>query len=245
VRRRHSVIQARYDKLAGEMPAAIKKLSDDLEKSGVSADIRRNLRVEALRRWKEELSEVDRRMQAIERSNTAQFDLVTKEMLARLNHEAFHAYLENFVYAHDQTDVPRWLNEGLAQMFEEGQLELGTLRLDAPSRKRLTVLQADLRGENQGAEETLTELLTADARKFLATHSSSPEVSQRLYLYSWGLAHYLAVRRPILETARLDRYVESHNDGQSPVARFEQLVGMPLAEFAPHWSKEMLAMKAP
>jgi hypothetical protein len=243
VRRRHASIKAQYHKLHAEMPAAIKKLSDDLEKSGVSADDRRNLRLEAIRKWKEELAEVNRRMQAIEWSNTAQFDQVTKEMLARLNHEAFHAYLENFVYPHDQTDVPRWLNEGLAQMFEEGQLELGTLRLDAPGQKRLQALQADLRGETRGAPETLAELLTADARKFLISHSTSAEVSQRQYLYSWGLAHYLAVRQPILDTARLDHYVDAQNSEQDPVARFEQLVGQPLAEFAPHWRKEMLALR--
>jgi hypothetical protein len=245
VRRRHAAIKAQYDKLTAEMPAALKKLSDDLEKSGVSADDRRNLGLEAVRKWKEELGEVNRRMQAIERSNTAQFDQVTKEMLSRLNHEAFHAYLENFVYPHDQTDVPRWLNEGLAQIFEEGQLELGSLRLDAPSRERLTALQAVLNSDDREAAQTLAELLTADARTFLATHSTSPEVSQRNYLYSWGLAHYLAVRQPILETARLDRYVDSQSGAQNPLARFEQLVGMPLAEFAPRWRQEMLALVAP
>ena len=184
-------------------------------------------------------------MQAIEWSNTAQFGQVTKEMLARLNHEAFHAYLENFVYPHDQTDVPRWLNEGLAQMFEEGQLELGTLRLDAPSRKRLSALQAELRTETVSVPKSLVEVLTADARAFLASHSTGAEVSQQHYLYAWGLAHYLAVRQPILETALLDRYVNSQHGEHDPIARFEQLVGMPLAEFAPHWRKEMLSMKAP
>jgi hypothetical protein len=244
VRRRHAAIKAQYDKLAAEMPAALKKLSDDLERSGVSADDRRTVRLTATSKWKEELAKVEARMHAIENSNTRQFDLVTKEMLARLNHEAFHAYLENFVYPHDRNDVPRWLNEGLAQMFEEGILELGTLRLDAPSRKRLAALQADLRGES-GAPKQLAELLAADARKFLASHSTSAELSQQHYLYSWGLAHYLAVREPILETARLDRYVDLQYGAQDPVARFEQLVRKPLAEFAPIWRKEMLAMKAP
>lgn len=244
VRRRHAAIKAQYDKLAAEMPAAIKKLSDDLERSGVSAEGRRNLRVEALRKWKEELAEVDRSMRAIENSNTAQFDLVTKEMLARLNHEAFHAYLENFVYPHDKTDIPRWLNEGLAQMFEEGLLEAGTLRLDAPSRKRLSALQSELHSQSD-APKALAELLTADALRFLATHSTSAEVSQRHYLYSWGLAHYLAVRQPILDTQRVDRYVALNQGEHTPIARFEQLVGEPLAEFAPRWRKEMLAMKAP
>ena len=64
-------------------------------------------------------------------------------MFVRLFHEAFHAYLENYVYPQTDHDVPRWLNEGLAQVFEGGQLESGSLRLDAPDTARLKLLQED------------------------------------------------------------------------------------------------------
>jgi hypothetical protein len=242
VDRRHATIRAQYDKMAAAMPGELKKLSDDLERSGVPAGERRNTRLAAERKWKEKLNEVYGRMQAIERSNGTQFDLVTKEMLVRLYHEAFHAYLENFVYPRERFQVPRCLNEGLAQVFEEGLLELGTLRLDAPSRERLSKLQADLR---TAPRLPLAELLTADAGAFLVSHSSDPRVSERHYLYSWGLAQYLAMREPVLETARLDGYVDPKNREDNPVARFERLVGMPLAKFEAKWREEMLALKAP
>ena len=121
----------------------------------------------------------------------------------------------------------------------------GTLRLDAPSPKRLAALQSELRAESQPTAKSLAEVLTADPRSFLTSHSTSAELSQRNYLYSWGLAHYLAVRQPILEIARLDRYVDPQNAKHDPLVRFEQFVGMPLPEFAPLWRKEMLTMKAP
>ena len=41
------------------------------------------------------------------------------------------------VYNPATHDVPRWLNEGLAQVFEGGQLESGSLRIDAPDRVKL------------------------------------------------------------------------------------------------------------
>jgi hypothetical protein len=238
VREHHKAIQKKYDQAAAAMPAALKKLLDDLAKSGLSASERRTIRLSAERKWKDELAEFDRRLQAIERGNNAQFDLVVKEMLARLYHEAFHAYLENFVYPLDQTDVPRWLNEGLAQVFDEGQLELGTLRLDAPNRERLAALKADLRG----SPGSLADVLTADASTFLVSHSMSADVSQRHYLYSWGLAHYLALREPILETARLDRYVSPQTSQSDAISRFEQLVGKPLPQFEALWRAEMLAL---
>ncbi|MEX2139541.1 MAG: DUF1570 domain-containing protein [Pirellulales bacterium] len=242
VDRRHAAIQARYDQLAAAMPAELRKLSEDLEKSGVPAAERRNTRLAAERKWKQELAEVRLRIQAIERSNIAQFDLVTGEMFARLYHEAFHAYLENFVYPQRQYEVPRWLNEGLAQVFEDGLLELGTLRLDAPSPKRLAALQADLQ---RAPRLVLAELLTADGGAFLVAHPTNAQVSQRHYLYSWGLAHYLAVREPILEVSRLDQYVDRRNQESNPIARFEQLIGMPLAQFEARWREEILGPSAP
>jgi hypothetical protein len=161
-------------------------------------------------------------------------------MFARLYHEAFHAYLENFVYPQNRFDVPRWLNEGLAQVFEDGLLELGTLRLDAPNRTRLDSLQADLRS---GSPLSLAELLTADGRSFLVSHADNAATSQRHYLYSWGLAHYLAVREPILERSRLDRFVDGGNMQSDPISRFEQLIGMPLSQFESQWREEVLGIK--
>ena len=55
-------------------------------------------RLAAERKWKQEVANFKLRVHAIETSNAAQFDLVTGEMFSRLYHEAFHAYLENFVY---------------------------------------------------------------------------------------------------------------------------------------------------
>jgi hypothetical protein len=241
VEARHAAIQARYDELAAAMPGELRKLSEDLEKSGVPSGERRNTRLAAERKWKQELADVRLRIQVIEKSNEAQFDLVTRVMFARLYHEAFHAYLENFVYPQAQYDVPRWLNEGLAQVFEDGLLELGTLRLDALSSKRLAALQTDLQ---RAPRLSLAEILTADSGAFLVAHATNAKASQRHYLYSWGLAHYLAVREPILEVSRLDRYVDRRNRETNPIVRFEQLIGMPLAQFEAKWREEILASKS-
>jgi hypothetical protein len=116
------------------------------------------------------------------------------------------------------------------------------LRFDAPSAKKLSDLQDDLRG---AAPLSLAELLTADGRSFLVAHPTRAKTSKRHYLYSWGLAYYLAVREPVLETARLTRYVDPQEKDRDPVTRFEALVGMPLPQFEARWRAEMLAMQPP
>jgi hypothetical protein len=240
VDRQHAAIHAQYDKLAAAMPGEMRKLSEELEKNGVPAAERRNIRLAAERKWKQELAEVKLKIHTIETRNDAQFDTVTREMFTRLSHEAFHAYLENFVYPDGQYDVPRWLNEGLAQVFEDGLLESGTLRLDSPNPKRLASLQADMQN---APRLPLADLLTADGSAFLVAHATNVRASQRHYLYSWGLAHYLAVREPILERSRLERYVARQSAEMNPIARFEQLIGMPLAAFEQKWREELLALK--
>lgn len=48
------------------------------------------------------------------------FKKSTGQTLVRLYHEAFHAYLRNNVFPRQKYDVPPWLNEGLAVIFEGG-----------------------------------------------------------------------------------------------------------------------------
>ncbi|MDZ4819515.1 MAG: DUF1570 domain-containing protein [Planctomycetota bacterium] len=238
VRNKNQQIRKKYAQLSAEAPRRMQHLVKELEAAGVSATERKATVQAAQRQWEQELSAVNRKLAILERENTAQFDRVTREMFARLGHEAFHAYLGNFVFPSKQYDIPRWLNEGLAQVFEDGILEVGTLRLDSPDKQRLRRLQDDLQKQPR---LPLEELLAARSDAFLVAHSNSAEASQRYYLYSWGLAYYLAVQEPKLTLRALTEYFQ-RDPSFSSVARFEKLVGMPLAEFEPKWRKAMLAM---
>ncbi len=242
LRSKHAALRKKYEQLAADIPQQLQKLAKELDDAGVPVAERKAAVLAAQRRWEQQVAEVTRQISAIENENASQFKQLTRQMDVRLYHEAFHAYLENFVYPQGTCDVPRWLNEGLAQVFEEGILEAGTLRLDAPSRTRLADLQADFARQPR---LPLSELLAADGRAFLVAHPGGAETSQRYYLYSWGLAYYLAVREPVLETALLNHYVEKGSKSLDPIARFEALVGMPLEKFESKWREDMQAMKPP
>ena len=240
VRLQHAKLREDYDRRAALMPDQLAVLRKQLIVGRFPLNEQRSIMQSTESHWKEELDGINRAINAAERSNLAEFDKLTAAMFARLFHEAFHAYLENYVFPQRDHDVPRWLNEGLAQIFETGQLEAGTLRLDAPDAGRLDRLQADL----QSVEPlSLAEILTADGSQFLVLHPGGEAASQRYYLYSWGLAYYLAFRQPVLETAALDRYVDREAAKSAPIVRFEKLVGMPLKQFEARWRTEMLKMK--
>jgi len=66
---------------------------------------------------------------------------IPQRAFALLNHEAFHAYLANFVVSGESRRVPRWLNEGLAQVCESGVWEGETFRIDSPDKPALATFK--------------------------------------------------------------------------------------------------------
>jgi hypothetical protein len=244
VARQHEQIRKELEAQIAEVPVRVKKLGEELEAAGVGASERLRIVLAEQRKWSDQRKALASQIAAIDRANEAKFNELTQRMFTRLAHEAFHAYLETDVYPSQQYDVPRWLNEGLAQVFEAGILELDSLRIDAPNLDALEKLQADLRGSQP---LRLEELLTMSSSSFLAAHGdvtrTGPERSSRAYYYSWGLAYYLAFERGIFDDPAFETYISSAAANEDPVKRFESLVGMPLAEFEETWRAAMLAIR--
>ncbi|MCH8042446.1 MAG: DUF1570 domain-containing protein [Planctomycetes bacterium] len=215
----------------------LRQLNAELKKRGVDTETRKLIVGERRQRVETELQRLRKQARANDRHNAAKFDTVTARMFTRLYHEAFHAYLENYVYPGEQHDVPRWLNEGMAQVFEQGQLDDGMLRIDAPNRQALVKLQALLRSNRA---TSLADVLSAKQSAFLVTHTRGTG-SREHYLISWGLTYYLTFDRPLLSREAIDRYTRPEAAKTPPVARFERLVGMSLKQFEQDWRKAMLA----
>lgn len=193
-------------------------------------------------RWKEQLEAQLAAIAEQDRRNEAKFAEVTAQMFAQLYHEAFHAWLDNFVYARDRQRVPRWLNEGLAQVFESGGLDGQTLRIDAPAAARLAFLQNDLKNNPL----PLADFLNREDAPFLDGHvRDGQQPAERMYAYAWGLAWYLAFHEQKLVSTALDTYVSAPSQELSPVERFEKLTGQKLQEFEQEWRRAMLETKVP
>lgn len=210
-------------------------LAAELKNAGFSTDeIQREV---ATRRalWKREYESLHARIAQVQRRNEALFNDVAEAMFARLFHEAFHAWIDLTMFPGD-ANPPRWLHEGLAQIFEGGQLEVGTLRLDAPDKARL---QRMLNAFKHDAALPIREIVSADASEFLDSHSGD-HLSNRLYLHSWALAWRLFFENEPIDHARLKIYVASKN--KKPVERFELLVGESTSKFEANWKRDWLRM---
>lgn len=232
VDRHHAQLRAELQTLEGRLSGRLQELGEALERSPRS----RSDRAQLLRRERVRLEQaIDGKRDEIrrcDRENARAFEQVTGQMFARLYHEASHAYLENYVYPAAQYDVPAWLNEGLATLFERSQLDDDVLRVDAPNPAALKRLRSDLRG---GDPLSLGELLSASSREFLETDGTASLQSPRYYAAAWGLVFYLVFERDLLTPTQLDAYVGPAASALPPVERFERWIGQSLAEFEPAW----------
>ena len=179
-------------------------------------------------------------------NNGQKFDDATgKFLFAVLYHEAFHAYVTTFVYPPLKPDevkagkgtgeLPRWLNEGLAQVFETAVVEVGELRADHPDKERLELVKEWLKGKRGGPLVPLGDLLVTGRDAFLASHADQKAASDRAYLTSWALAHYLTFDRRLIGTDALRKYLIAVNSGGDPKQAFAGLVGKDLAAFEKDW----------
>jgi hypothetical protein len=200
--------------------------------------------------------------------NGAKFDEATARLFALLYHEAFHAYVATFVYPPLKPDevkagtgtgeLPRWLNEGLAQVFETAVVEAGELRADHPDKERLRRAKDWLKGKNGRGEREepvggsppkaealvpLGDLLTTGRDAFLASHADQKAASDRAYLTSWALAHYLTFDRRLIGTEPFRKYLVAVNGGGDAKAAFAALVGKDLAAFEKDWHAYLVRLQ--
>jgi hypothetical protein len=178
---------------------------------------------------------------AADRKNDELFANATKQLFATLYHEAFHAYLAGFVYPPKSGDVPRWLNEGLAQIFETAILEGQELRVGHADQARLTKAKDAVQ---KGELLPVTDLLRSGRDQFALSHVGDKQISDRHYVASWALAFYLTFERRLLGSPALDQFIKQVNDGVEAIKAFEELIGEPLAKFEPEFRKYVLYLQA-
>lgn len=229
--------EAELERLEKAFPASLSRIAETLREQGfadqeIAAELqtRRNA-------WKGEKALALSRLQEQSRRNEARFADVTREMFARLYHEAFHAYLDRHVYPRDEHHVPSWLHEGLAQVFEAGELEGDSLRIDSPNGAQLASLREEFGSANP---LPLERLLATEERSFVDEQPGAE--TARNYRYAWGVAHYLVFERNLLGSPALDRYVSRESAALSPTVRFEQLVGQRMDKFEPAWRESILKL---
>ena len=215
-----------------EQRAALDKYEQEVKQlyKGSRPELDRFLAVAAKERQK---------IRAAERDNDRVFDAATRRLFALLYHEAFHSYVTTFVYPPLPPDrvkagggpgeLPRWLNEGLAQVFETAVVEAGELRAESPDPDRLGRVHDLLK--KGGGLVPVADLLRSGKEAFLAEHTEGRAAADRAYLTSWAVAYYLTFEKKLVGGAGFEAYLAAVNASGDPVAAFEAWVGQDVPAF--------------
>jgi hypothetical protein len=192
------------------------------------AELRKAYRERVPKEQLQPLEDTLRQMKAAEERNTAALDHSRQKLCQRLYHEAFHAYVATCVYPPGEKELPLWLNEGLAQIFETAIVEAADLRIGHVSRERYLAVQAALK---DGSLLPLAELLKSGPKQFMVAHASDRASSDRYYVSAWAVTFHLVFERHVLQTNQFEEYLVALKRGDEPIAAFERLVGETLSDF--------------
>jgi hypothetical protein len=224
--RKQVVCGTDLERLGAQLEAARKendKVADELKKrrNDLLALYKGRIPAEVLR----PLSDSEKQLATVRAVNDKHFDDATRALFARLSHESFHAYLANFVYNGERDEMPRWLNEGLAQLYETALIEGDEVRIARPDPERLKRARAALAA---GELVPLKDLLRSGPKHFVVVHASDKETSDRYYLTAWALALYLATDATGgkgLGAKQLDDYCRATRAGEDALETFAALMG--------------------
>jgi hypothetical protein len=107
-----------------------------------------------------------------------------KRLISVLQHEGFH----QFAFHHIGRNLPQWVNEGLAQYFEDARIEGERMEMGRINQKRARRLEMAFRQENL---MPLGKILSLSMRDWQRIVQESRDASARMYAQAWSMVYFL------------------------------------------------------
>jgi len=159
------------------------------------------------------------------------------QTFAVLQHEGFH----QFAYHYIGTDLPIWLNEGIAQYFEDGVLIRGNMTLGLSNADRIERVRAAIRSNTA---LPIQRVLTITPQEWHATLSASPEQSALLYAQSWSMLYFMLHVDGGRHQQKMTQYLKLVASGRSSEKAFETAFGVSdLTAMENNWRRYALAQE--
>jgi hypothetical protein len=157
-----------------------------------------------------------------------------------LQHEAFHQFAHTVI----SPNMPVWLNEGLAQVFEEAVWNGSNFNLEQIPPRRIRQLQDDLRNRRVVKFQTLMNLSPMEWAKRLELDHQAGATQ---YNQAWAMTYFLINARDENDgyryRQRLLRMLELLHDGVDADGAFTQAFGNNIAGFEQRFTEYARQMK--
>lgn len=160
------------------------------------------------------------------------------QTLEVLQHEGFHQFAWHAI----GPSLPVWLNEGLAQYFEQAVLdEDGRMSLGLTSRPRIERVQYAIQQNRLLPIDTLTRVTT---RQWADVLRRSPDQANLLYAQAWSLAYFLIHGDDGQHQPKLIDYLKRLSNGERPNDALTMSFGKDgLQPLAGDWQRFALSQK--
>jgi len=158
-------------------------------------------------------------------------DQPPNEVLATLYHEGFHQFMHHMV----SEDVPPWLNEGLAELFQYAvwngrRFELG----DVPPYRLQTLKDAFWKNRHI----PLRTLVTMDSGLWIGNVAEGRMEGRLQYAEAWALVYFLGRANERL----LNEYIALVKQGAKGLSAFQATFGEDVEALEKEWIKFVLSL---
>ena len=153
------------------------------------------------------------------------------ETFAVLQHEGFHQFAFHYI----GPELPIWVNEGLAQYFEDGIFVRGKLQLDLANAERIASVKAALKERRAIDFERMLSITSEQWSEVLKT---DPAEARLLYDQAWSMAFFLVTTEQGRRARPFHAYLKAVAKGRSSAAAFRTAFDIrDTASFERQWRK--------
>jgi len=157
--------------------------------------------------------------------------------LSTLQHEGFH----QFAYSYIGTNLPVWVNEGLAEYFGDGILVRNQLVVGLATDRRVETVKAAI---HDGSIIDFNELFEMRGRKWHLNMLAGGDKGRLQYDQSWSIVSFLIHGKNGKYRRALEVYLKALGEGRSSRRAFATAFGSTdTVSFSEQWRSYALAME--
>jgi hypothetical protein len=143
-----------------------------------------------------------------------------------LQHEGFH----QFAWEYIGQNLPIWVNEGMAQYFEDGILVEGRFVFKQASAERISSIQGTIERQQYAPFEQMLQL---SPEQWIEILQSNPSRAALLYDQAWSMVFFLITARDGRFVGPFERYLQELSKGRDGKTAFVKVFELRPDHFEP------------
>ncbi|QQE11037.1 DUF1570 domain-containing protein [Planctomycetota bacterium] len=163
-------------------------------------------------------------------------DKPRREIFAVLQHEGFHQFVWNYI----GKDLPVWMNEGLAQYFEDAVITGKKMNTGLTDVNRAKLVKRMIRERDY---LSFPDIMNLDHDQWSNILGDDAERASKLYAQAWSMVYFLIHSNDGKYAAGVNSYLTKLNNGEDPGWAFKRIFGFDLRRMERDWTRFAFAME--